>query len=193
MLAYVPVTFDIYRPLKLRLRWSMQCLVSFADHAGRCFPSIRTFAQHAGISKSAAGRDLAELAAAGLITRKRRPGGVYVYRIKQRFLPKWPKRKVSQDRDGQTSAASAQQSDCRTGGVPARRTEEKPDKKNQGWARGRARFSKPSRIDAELPDDTVKWEARLRSWRKSHFWLPFWGPKPSEPDCWAPKGLQSRM
>jgi len=49
MLAFVPVAFDVYRPLKPRLRWAMQCLVSFADHAGRCFPSIRTFARHAGI------------------------------------------------------------------------------------------------------------------------------------------------
>ena len=78
MLSFVPVTFEIYRPLKPRLRWAMQCLVSFADHAGHCFPSIRTFAVHAGISKSAAGRDLAE---ARLITRKRRPGGVYVYQL----------------------------------------------------------------------------------------------------------------
>jgi DNA-binding transcriptional MocR family regulator len=78
MLAFVPVTLAIYRPLKPRLRWAMQCLVSFADHAGRCFPSIRTFAQHAGISKIAAGRDLAELTEAGYVTRKRRPGGVFV-------------------------------------------------------------------------------------------------------------------
>ena len=101
MLAFVPVAFDVYRPLKPRLRWAMQCLVSFADHAGRCFPSLRTFALHAGISKSAAGRDLAALIEAGLITRKRRPGGVYVYRIARRFLPRWPKGKVSQARDRQ--------------------------------------------------------------------------------------------
>jgi DNA-binding transcriptional MocR family regulator len=189
MLAYVPVAFDVYRPLKPRLRWAMQCLVSFADHAGRCFPSIRTFAQHAGISKSAAGRDLAALTETGLITRKRRPGGVYIYRIDRRFLPKWPKQKVSQSRDVQTRAASAGQADWSTGAVPAQGTEENPDKKNQGWARGRARFVMPNMTDAELPDDTSKWEARLRSWRKSRFWLPFWGPKPNEPDCWAPKAL----
>ena len=40
MLAFVPVAFDVYRPLKPRLRWAMACLVSFADHAGRCFPSV---------------------------------------------------------------------------------------------------------------------------------------------------------
>src|SRR4051812_45286931 len=141
MLAYVPVIFDVYRPLKPRLRWAMQCLVSFADHAGRCFPSIRTFAQHAGISKSAAGRDLAALVDAGLVTRKRRPGGVYVYRINPRFLPKWPKRKVSQARDRQTGVVSAGRAAELTGGVPAQGTEENPDKKNQGWARERARFA----------------------------------------------------
>jgi hypothetical protein len=74
LLAFVPVTFDLYRPLKPRLRWAMQCLVSFTDHAGRCFPSVRRFAVHAGISKSAAQRDLAELVALGHATRKRRPG-----------------------------------------------------------------------------------------------------------------------
>ena len=74
MLAFVPVAFDVYRPLKPRLRWAMACLVSFADHAGRCWPSCRTFAAFAGISKSAAGRHLAGLVEAGVVTRKRRPG-----------------------------------------------------------------------------------------------------------------------
>ena len=27
---------------------------------------------------------------------------------------------------------------------------------------------------------------RVRSWRESRFWLPLWGPKPSEPGCFAP-------
>ena len=89
LLSFVPIHFAVYRPLKPRLRWAMQCLVGFADHAGRCFPSLRTFAVQAGISKSAAGRDLAELEAEGHLTRTRRPGGVYVYRIARRFLPRW--------------------------------------------------------------------------------------------------------
>src|SRR3954454_5706009 len=107
MLAFVPVAFDLYRPLIPRLRWAMQCLVSFADHAGRCFPSVRTFALHAGISKSAAQRDLADLEAEGHVTRKRRPGGVYVYRINRRFLPRMASRKLSQTRDRQSGALSA--------------------------------------------------------------------------------------
>src|SRR4051812_305300 len=127
MLAFVPVAFDVYRPLKPRLRWAMQCLVSFADHAGRCWPSIRTLAQHAGISKSAAGRDLAELEAEGPLTRPRRPGGIYVYRIDRRFLPRWAPRKLSQTRDCKPVSAPVQVSDRPPGGVPEGGTKEKPD------------------------------------------------------------------
>jgi DNA-binding transcriptional ArsR family regulator len=184
MLAFVPVTFDVYRPLKPRLRWAMQCLVSFADHAGRCFPSLRTFAQHAGISKSAAGRDLAKLAAAGLITRKRRRGGVYLYRIDRRFLPKWAPRKLSQARDGTFGSAPIRMSNQLTRGVPSRGTEEKPDKKNQGWARGRAEFARP-RLEDVLPRQ-IDWTPRVQSWARSRFWLSDWGPRPNEPGCWAP-------
>ncbi len=90
MLAFVPVAFDVYRPLKPRLRWAMQCLVSFADCAGRCFPSVRKFAAFAGLSKSAVSRHLRDLVECGAITRQRRPGGVYDYEIDRRFLPRAP-------------------------------------------------------------------------------------------------------
>src|SRR3954465_14096901 len=90
MLAFVPVAFDVYRPLKPRLRWAMQCLVSFADRAGRCFPSVRKLAAFAGLSKSAVSRHLRDLVECGVITRRRRPGGVYDYEIDPRFLPRAP-------------------------------------------------------------------------------------------------------
>ena len=105
MLAFVPVTFDLYRPLTPRLRGAMQCLVSFADQTGRCFPSIRTFALHAGISKSAAQRNLTDLVETGHVTRKRRPGGVYVYQVDPRFLPSWPRKLVSQFRNRKQQGA----------------------------------------------------------------------------------------
>jgi DNA-binding transcriptional regulator YhcF (GntR family) len=189
MLAFVPVAFDVYRPLKPRLRWAMACLVSFADHAGRCFPSVRTFALHAGISKSAAQRDLADLVGAGLVNRKRRRGGVYIYQIDRRFLPKMAPRKLSQTRDAKRQDGAVQPLDRSTGGVPARGTEEKSDKKNQGWARERARFANQGMSFGEIPDDRAKWEARLRSWRKSGFWLPLWGAKPGEAGCVVPATL----
>src|SRR4051794_35869488 len=90
MLAFVPVAFEVYRPLKPRLRWAMQCLVSFADRAGRCFPSVRKLAAFAGLSKSAVSRHLRDLVECGAITRQRRPGGVYDYEIEPRFLPRAP-------------------------------------------------------------------------------------------------------
>lgn len=57
--------------------------------------------------------------------------------------------------------------------VPERRTE------------GNAREKSP----AGHLDDGLKWEARLRGWRRRRFWMPFWGPKPTEPGCWAPAAL----
>src|SRR4051795_7482206 len=164
MLAFVPVTFALYRPLKPRLRWAMQCLVSFADHAGRCFPSVRTFATHAGISKSAAGRDLAALTEAGLVRRKRRPGGVYVYQIARRFLPHWAKEQVSQAWDRQRKARQARRAERAARGVPEPGTEEKPDKKNQGDARARGRSADRKVSFSEMPDSADRWQARVRSW-----------------------------
>ena len=67
MLAFVPVAFDVYSPLKPRLRWAMQCLVSFADRAGQCFPSVRKLAAFVGLSKSAVSRHLRDLVEAGVI------------------------------------------------------------------------------------------------------------------------------
>jgi DNA-binding transcriptional MocR family regulator len=183
MLPFVPVAFDLYRPLKPRLRWAMACLVSFADQAGRCFPSIRTFALHAGVSKSAAQRDLAELVETGHVSRKRRPGGVYVYRIDRRFLPRMAPRKLSQRRDRNLATTPSSNSGRPAAGVPTRGTEEKPLENNQGWARGRARFADPGLADG-LPRQ-VDWEPRLRSWASSRFWLPQWGPKPNESGCHA--------
>ena len=168
MLAFVPVAFDVYRPLKPRLRWAMQCLVSFADRAGQCFPSVRKLAAFAGLSKSAVSRHLAGLVEAGVVTRKRRPGSVYEYEIDPRFLPRAP---VSHPR---------------TEGVPLLPRQETDPPKQTREARTRARFAKPGLSFGEIPDDHAKWEARLRSWHKSGFWLPLWGSKPGEAGSMVP-------
>ena len=111
-------------------------------------------------------RHLAQLAQEGVIARRRRPGGVYAYTIASRFLP--AQRGVSHRREK---------------GVPQPRTEEQAGKKT-GYAQ--ARFAKPGISFGEIPDDRAKWEARLRSWQQSRFWLPLWGPKPTEPGCFMP-------
>jgi DNA-binding IscR family transcriptional regulator len=153
VLTYVPVVFDIYRPLKPYLRWTLQCLVGFADQSGKCFPSVRKLAEVTGLSKSTVARHLTELAKIGAIARHRRPGGVYSYRIEARFLP------------------ALRVSHVRRAAVPRARTEEQPIK---------------NRNDSAILDNRSQWQARLRSWEKSRFWLNSWGPKPNEPGCFAP-------
>ena len=161
MLAFVPVRFDLYRTVRRHLHWTLQCLVGFADRTGRCFPSVRTLAKATGTPRSTVSRHLAQLTEDGVIMRQRRPGGVYAYTIVSRFLP--ASRGVSHQRDQ---------------GVPPARTEEQTSKKTgdspDNW-----------------PNAEQRWEARLRSWHRSggRFWNAFWGPKPSEPGCWAPKEL----
>jgi DNA-binding transcriptional ArsR family regulator len=171
MLAFVPVAFDVYRPLKPRLRWAMQCLVSFADRAGRCFPSVRKLAAFAGLSKSAVSRHLRDLVECGAITRRRHPGRGYVYEIDRRFLPRAP---VSHQRSA---------------GVPRQVGQETDAPKQMREARTRAQFANRGISFGEIPDDRAKWEARLRSWRKSQFWLPLWGTRPGEAGCMVPAAL----
>jgi hypothetical protein len=111
-------------------------------------------------------RHLAQLAETGVIARQRRPGGVYAYVIATRFLP--ARRGVSHQREK---------------GVPPPGREEQVIKKTRY---ARARFAKSGIGFGEIPDERSKWQARLRSWRQSRFWLPLWGPKPTEPGCFAP-------
>ena len=87
MLAFVPVAFDAYRQLAPRLWPVMQALVAHADRAGRCWPSVRRIADLTGVPRSTVSRYLAVLERAGHLSRRRRPGGVYTYRIAACWLP----------------------------------------------------------------------------------------------------------
>src|SRR3954451_20808962 len=140
MLAFVPVTLDLYRTVRRHLHWTLQNLVSFANRTGKCWPSVRTLAAATGQPRSTVSRHLAQLAEEGVIMRQRRPGGVYAYVIASRFLPTM--RGVSHQQDK---------------GVPLARTEEQAGKKT-GYAQ--ARFAKPGLSFGEIPDETAKWEAR---------------------------------
>src|SRR4051812_21630772 len=136
MLAFVPVTFDLYRTVRRHLHWTLQNLVAFADRTGRCFPSVRTLAAATGQPRSTVSRHLAQLAEAGVIARQRRPGGVYAYVIASRFLP--AARGVSHRQEK---------------GVPPSGRKEQGGKKT-GYAR--ARFAKPGISFGEMPDDRAK-------------------------------------
>ena len=115
MLAFVPVTLDLYRTVRRHLHWTLQNLVAFADAGGRCWPSVRTLATCTNQPRSTVSRHLAQLAEAGIVKRTRRPGGVYSYVVDSRFLP--ARRGVSHSRKE---------------GVPPLRTEEQVGKKTGG-------------------------------------------------------------
>jgi len=116
MLAFVPVTFDTYRPIPRHLHWTLQHLVAHVGKAGgACFASSRLLAKIAGCSKSTIARHLAALVAAGYARRRRRPGGCYEYTVAERFLP--ARRGLSHSRDR---------------AVPRVRTEEQVGKKTGG-------------------------------------------------------------
>src|SRR4051812_48622009 len=164
MLAYIPVRFELYRTVPRHLHWTLQNLIGFADRAGKCWPSCRTLAAATGTPRSTISRHLQQLAAAGVIARQRRPGGVYAYTIAVRFLPA-------------NRAAAREVSHSRDRAVPPARTEENPPKKTSAL-----------HGDSE---DRVRWERRLRSWHHSggKFWNAFWGPKPTEAGCFVPVEL----
>src|SRR4051812_39087365 len=57
MLAFVPVTLDLYRTVRRHLHFTLQNLVAFADRTGRCFPSVRTLAAATGQPRRGPSRD----------------------------------------------------------------------------------------------------------------------------------------
>src|SRR4051812_29382621 len=122
-------------------------------------------------------RRMTELEQLAVFQRQRKPGGRYLYQLAEAYRPRWPGRAgrgVSAARQGVSQAETTEQAE------PTKQARE---------ARKRVRFAKPGLSFSEMPDDRAKWEARLRSWRQSRFWLPLWGPKPSETGCFVPVAL----
>src|SRR3954451_8370067 len=65
LLSFIPVTFDLYRTVRLHLHWTLQNLVAFADRTGRCFPSVRTLAAATGQPRSTVSRHLSQTGQGG--------------------------------------------------------------------------------------------------------------------------------
>ena len=112
----------------------------------------------------------------------------------------WPRR-ASSRASGALAAStptSSRAASCRrSAGVShrAKRVSHRREEKNRQVRKQgtRERDSPNQEVSfGEMPDERAKWEARLRSWRQSRFWLPLWGPKPSEPGCFAPAEVLER-
>ena len=61
MLAFVPVTLDLYRSVRRHLHWTLQNLIAYADRSGKCWPSVRTLSATTGTPRSTVSRHLAQL------------------------------------------------------------------------------------------------------------------------------------
>ena len=173
MFQIIAVPFDAFQALPSpQHRWLLTCLSRYTDRDGKCWPTMRQLAGDARMSLSTVCRRLAEMADLAVFQRERKGVGRYVYRLAEAYRPRWPgPGRVSGLKHRVSQAATPQQAE------PI---------KHQGGAPVRERFADRKVSFGEMPDERIKWEARLRSWRQSRFWLPLWGPKPSEPGCFAP-------
>jgi hypothetical protein len=170
----IAVPFDAFQALpQPEDRWLLTCFSRYVDRAGKAFPSLRQLAADARMSLATVCRRMAVMARLGVFHRERKPGGRYRYVLAEAYRPRWPGR----DRRGVPAGEQ---------GVSQAETQEVEPTKQARDARPRARFAKSGISFGEMPDENAKWQARLRSWRQSRFWLPLWGPKPTEPGCFAP-------
>jgi len=172
MFATVAVPFDALQPLPPLEFKVMTALLRYVDRQGRCWPALRQLAVDVGKSEATVCRAMKRLDARGVFDERTRAGnGRYRYRIAERFLPRWPdKRQLGSGHSGVQDRLAE--------GV---RQEALPRKQVEGW-----RFARVGKVEADLPAP-VDWGPRLRSYRKSGFWLTGqWGPRPGEPGCWAP-------
>lgn len=173
MFATVSIPFSEFQSLPTAQdRWALTALVRYANKAGECWPTLRALASDLGVSESTACRWLQRLNTFGVFAeRVRRGNGRYRYRIAERFRPRWP----SADRLAGRQSGLAQ---------PAR--QESKTIKHEEVPRQRGQFANRGLSFSEMPDERAKWDARLRGWQTKRFWLPLWGPKPTEVGCFAP-------
>ena len=157
MFTTLHVPFDAYRDLPEDCRWLVQCLARYADRDGRCWPTMRQLVGDVRRSLSTVCRRLKKLAEMGVFHRERKGVGRYVYTLAEPY------------RLGRVSGSERR--------VPhGARQEVEPTKYlNKGIWVGEPGLPRPT-----------EWGPRLRSWRKSGFWLAAWGPRPGEAGCFAP-------
>jgi len=167
----VAVPFAEYAALpRPEHRWLLTCFSRYVDRAGKAFPSLRQLARDARMSLASVSRYMTALHELGVFQRQRMPGGRYLYQLAEAYRPRWPGRVPAEKRG--VSRAETQEAN------PTKQIEK--------------RFANRGGSFGELPDDHAKWEARLRSWRKSGFWLPLWGSKPGSPGCMVPLAALQR-
>src|SRR4051794_41066109 len=100
-------------------------LLSFADRAGKCWPSLRRLAKAVGMSLTRVQRAIVEMEAAGYLTRQRRFGSSCIYKLARRFLARFQKRNT------ESPVSPPRPADSGNGACSAAGTESVAKKKNQ--------------------------------------------------------------
>jgi hypothetical protein len=178
LFAIIAVPFDAYQALpRSEHRWLATCLARYTDRDGKCWPTMRQLAADARLSLSTVSRRLKEMADLAVFQRTRKGVGRYVYQLAEAYRPRWPGRG--------NAGVSARQIGVSQAETPDQVNPEKQIRE----ARGRARFADRKVSFGAVPDPFDRWTPRVRSWRKSGFWLAEWGPKPNEAGCLAPAAL----
>lgn len=173
MFQVVALPFDAYRSLPPQEFKLLAALSRYADRSGGCFPTLRQLARDAVMSLATTWRAMNRLSERGCFTRTRRGRGRFVYQLAEPFRLRWPERVSPSTKHGVSQVGTQ---------------EAKPSKHEEG-APARRRFAKDGRGTPASEVAAVSWGPRLRAWERSRFWLPFWGPKPNDPSCWAPAEL----
>jgi len=162
----VAIPFDAFQSLPCaKSRWLLTCLSRYVDRDGKAYPSLRQLARDARMSLSSVSRYMTAMEQLGVFQRQRQPGRRYVYTLAEAYRPRWPGRPKP--------TVSAEK---------------------QAVSRVETHKAKPDKyIEKTYEFDPIRtqWNARLTSWRKTggRFWMPLWGPKPTEPGCYAPREL----
>ena len=160
-------------PLEFKV---MTAALRYVNRAGECWPTLRQLAADVRKSEATICRVMQRLAEqySAFAERTRAGNGRYRYKIAARFLPRWPGKRQPPDPSCTT---------MQDGLAQAARHKAEPVKQAR-----EGRFAKSGIGQDGLPRP-VDWAPRLRSWAKSRFWLPNWGPTPTEPGCWVPREL----
>src|SRR4051794_22529927 len=132
-------------------------LLSFADRAGKCWPSLRRLAEAVGMSLTRVQRAIIEMEAAGYLTRQRRFGSSCIYRLARRFLARFQKRNTEPKAPSPGPAPTGSQ------GCSAAGTEGVAKKENQQDSEKETGLMRRSAPPAPGPNPHARkaWLARL--------------------------------
>ena len=179
LFAIIAVPFDAFQALpRPEHRWLLTCFSRYVDRAGAAFPSLR---QLAARRPHVAGE---RLPAAWPRWRSSRCSSAQ--RKARRALRLRPGRSLSAALARRAAACFRAETGCFTGRNTKTSRATKQRKARERASDSLERMSASARCPTSAPSGR-----RGCGLAQSRFWLPLWGPKPTEPGCFAPPSLMT--